>query len=226
LAGILFLLLMGIKQKMINKASLDKSALLILHEIVEHNGQFVEKHDAAYFEEFMMVQRPRMTLVTCADSRVHAHAFCRKPDNDIFMVRNIGGQLKTAAGSVKYGVRYLRTRLLFFMGHSGCGAVTAATEGLSGLNCDIQRELESIVIPVIKKSPTAEEIVKNVEANVHKQVAMALEEYSDLVISGHLIIVGGVYDFKNDYQQGQGSVVFINVNGSQDPLDIQLLQEA
>lgn len=65
----------------------DKSALSILKEMLEHNAAFVQKHDARYFEEFVTVQRPRMTLVTCADSRVHVHAFGKKPDNDIFMVQ-------------------------------------------------------------------------------------------------------------------------------------------
>lgn len=123
--------------------------------MVEHNAAFVQKHDAGYFEGFVAVQRPRMTLVTCADSRVHIHAFGNKPDNDIFMVRNIGNQLKNSAGSIKYGVRFLKTKLLFFMGHSACGAVTAATEGINALDCDIQRELPPMILPLIKKNPTS-----------------------------------------------------------------------
>jgi hypothetical protein len=37
------------------------------------------------------------------------------------------------------------------------------------------------------------------------------------VQAGQLTIVGGVYDFRNDLQQGAGKLVIVNVNGNSEP---------
>ena len=56
------------------------------------------------------------------------------PDNDLFMVRNIGNQMATAEGSVEYGVRHLHTPLLLIIGHAACGAIKAASETIAALS--------------------------------------------------------------------------------------------
>ena len=49
---------------------------------------------------------------------------------ELFVIRNAGNSAFTEAiASVEYGVSVLKTPLLMVMGHSGCGAVTAAMDG-------------------------------------------------------------------------------------------------
>ena len=93
------------------------------------------------FAEYRDSQKPRATVVTCSDSRVHTSAFDETPENDVFMIKNIGNQLENAEGSVEYGVEHLNTPVLFVVGHTGCGAVKAAMEGeLSKLSKPVRAE--------------------------------------------------------------------------------------
>jgi len=55
---------------------------------------------------------------------------------------------------------------------------------------------------------------------VNYQVSTALKKYDKEVKEGHLTIIGGVYDFRNDYSQGSGRLVLINVNGETERTEI------
>lgn len=191
-------------------------AFHILHKIQEDNAKFVKRQSEEYFQAFKDVQRPRTTLIACSDSRFHTHAINETPDNDIFMVRVIGNQIPNAAGSVEFGVRQLRSPLLLIIGHTGCGAIAAATKGCEGLESSIKNELESLQLPIRKKDPTEEELRYNMEANIHHQVEKGLATYQDLVAKEELVVVGAVYDVRNEYGNGAGKLHFININGSKD----------
>ena len=56
----------------------------------------------------------------------------------------------------------------------------------------------------------------SVEANVHNQVAFALGKFEPEIKTGKLALIGAVYDFRNDYKQGYGRLVIVNVNGETD----------
>jgi len=93
------------------------------------NRKFVQSHlHSAYFDEFISSQHPRLTLVTCIDSRVHSHAYDQTPDNDIMTVRNLSGQHESGKAGIAYGVKHAKTPLLLVMGHDDCGAVFAKTK--------------------------------------------------------------------------------------------------
>jgi len=152
------------------------------------------------------------TMVTCADARLHTHALDVHPDDDLFLVRNIGNQVSTAEGSVEYGVRHLHTPVLFIIGHSSCGAVEAAMSDYSKIEPSIKRELETIKV-IGNKPDDAVEVRKSVEANVNHQVSYALTKFAPEIKEGRLTVIGGVYDLRNDYNQGSGRLVLINING-------------
>jgi carbonic anhydrase len=183
--------------------------------VLEDNAKFAASRTPAYFEPFTRQQTPLATVVSCSDSRVHMHAVDQTPDNDVFVIRNIGNQLATAEGSVEYGVRHLHTPLLMFIGHSACGAVTAAVGDYSKGSAAIRRELDTLKVQ--KGGKAAEEIL----ANVNHQVAAALKKFAPEVEAGSLAVVGTVYDFRNDYRHGQGKLIVININGETDARKIR-----
>ena len=190
-------------------------ARAIVKVILNDNADYVKTHNRSYFEPLIKGQQPRATVVTCSDSRVHTHALDRAPDGDLFMVRDIGNQLATGEGSVEYGVRHLHTPVLMFIGHSSCGAVKAAMGGYDGIEPAIKKELDTLHVP--GKNPKDDaEVMASVEANVHNQVASALSKYDAEVKAGKLTVIGAVYDFRNDYQQGNGRLVVVDVNGEAD----------
>ncbi|MEO6697055.1 MAG: carbonic anhydrase [Gammaproteobacteria bacterium] len=182
----------------------------IVKNLLDDNANFVGSHNADYFKPFMDGQKPRATVVTCSDSRVHTQALDKTPDSDLFMVRNIGNQLATAEGSVEYGVHHLHTPLLIFIGHSVCGAIKAASGDYAGLSQPIKKELDTIHV---RKDG---DIMENVKLNVHNQVSDATKKFSTEIQEDKLVVMGAVYDFRNDLKQGYGKLVIININGETD----------
>lgn len=185
-----------------------------LNEVFTDNQDYME-HGQKFFAAFADKQTPRATVLTCADSRVHTPAWDVTPENDNFMVRNIGNQVENAEGSIEYGIEHLRTPLLLVIGHTGCGAVKAAMGDTSKLGPALQAELSHIHVPkpAAGKSPEAA-WAEAVIINVNNQVETALKQYGKQVQAGDLTVVGAVYDFRNDLLQGAGKLTIVNVNGN------------
>lgn len=197
----------------------------MIKEMIGDNDKFMKTHDKSYFEPFISQQKPRATVVGCSDSRFHTHAIDQTPDNDIFFVRNIGNQLATAEGSIEYGVEHLKTPLLMFIGHTGCGAIKAASSDFTSLSEPIQMELDHLQL-VKKEKPTDDELHSNVVLNVHNQVAKAMIKFKERVQSGEIKIVGAVYDFQNKFGQGYGKLVLINVNNDKNDETVNSFKKA
>ncbi|MEB3701494.1 Carbonic anhydrase [Candidatus Bealeia paramacronuclearis] len=154
-------------------------------------------------------------MILCSDSRVQMESFDFTPENDIFTVRNIGNQIATTPGSVEYGINHLNTPVLFIVGHSGCGAVNAAYGDYSKESPDIQKELNTIQI---KSAP---DVKAAILLNINNQVDAALKKFDDKIKSERLTVVGGVYDFRDDYERGDGRFIITNLNGETDPQKIE-----
>jgi carbonic anhydrase len=76
-------------------------------------------------------QRPFAAIVGCSDSRMPVERIFNEGPNDLFVVRVAGNNLGTeVVGSLKYAVDHLRgsLKLIVVLGHSGCGAITAAVD--------------------------------------------------------------------------------------------------
>lgn len=72
-------------------------------------------------------QHPLATVISCSDSRVPPEILFDEGLGDLFIIRvigNIGSVDET--GSAEYGTEHLGTPLLVVLGHTSCGAVTAA----------------------------------------------------------------------------------------------------
>jgi len=197
-----------------------------LADVLTDNQGYME-HGDKFFAEFADKQTPRATVLTCADSRVHTPAWDVTPENDDFVIRNIGNQFENAQGSVEYGIEHLRTPLLLVIGHTGCGAVKAAMGDISKLSAPIQGELEHIHLPKPGAGKSPEALwAEAVIANVNNQVETALKHFSKDVQAGQLTVVGAVYDFRNDLMQGAGKLSIVNVNGNSEPERMSAFIEA
>ena len=182
-------------------------AQAIIKEIRTQNADYIKSHKPDFFQALAKGQKPRATVVTCSDSRVHTNMLDETPEGDLFMIRNIGNQLSTAEGSVEYGINHLNSSLLLIIGHSACGAIKAAGGDYSGLEPAIKRELDTIKI---EKGGSN---INGVKANVNNQVSVSMMKFADKVKAGHLMIAGAVYDFSDDMKQGAGGLNIINING-------------
>ena len=206
------------------QASSDKSVFNsrdgILANIFQDNKRFVEAHDKSHFERFFNEQHPRATILGCCDSRFHMNAIDSRPENDLFVVRNIGNQINTAQGSIEYGVYHLKTSVLMIIGHSNCGAVKAVMDKklqdkISGgkffIEYDILRELQTVVNYKTKggyqKIDPALDLNENVRRNIINQARDASKIFDELIKKDQLVIVGSFYDFTNSMGKGYGKLV-------------------
>ncbi|MFO0891629.1 MAG: carbonic anhydrase [Isosphaeraceae bacterium] len=76
-------------------------------------------------------QVPFAVALGCSDARAPIERIFDQPPNALFVVRVAGNVLGTEClGSIDYAVHQLKDslRLLVVLGHSGCGAVTAAVD--------------------------------------------------------------------------------------------------
>lgn len=137
---------------------------------------------------------PRAAVLACSDARVPPSVVFDQPAGTLFVVRIAGNTASPAAlASLDYAVEVLGVGLLVVLGHTGCGAVDAATSGhCDGHLAPIVESLCAIVQARPDLSP--DEIVRaNVEATV-----MALSSHDGpvghAVRGGQLEIQGAVHD--------------------------------
>jgi len=203
------------------KAPVKPKSLLppeIITQIVLGNNYFTQTHPREYFESFSFEQKPYITLVTCADSRVPLNSLMPDTSNKVFTIQNIGNQILSTEGSVDYGIYHLKTQILFFLGHSDCGAIKAYLKGFDDETYNIKHELDFLQ-PSIK-----EQEIKDfdklhshiIEKNLDYQVNIACKKYKDLIQDGKLTVMGAIYDFKGEFGKGMGDIVIVNVNKTKD----------
>jgi carbonic anhydrase len=76
-------------------------------------------------------QQPFAAVLGCSDARVPLELIFNEGPNDLFVIRAAGNGLGSdALGSLRYAVEQLgeSLKLIVVLGHSGCGAVSAAVD--------------------------------------------------------------------------------------------------
>jgi carbonic anhydrase len=191
-------------------------------EVLRTNDVFMAQ-GKDHFKPFAEAEHPRATVLTCADSRVQSAAWDASPEDDSYTVRNLGNQVSTSVGSIEYGVERLHTPVLLIIGHTGCAAVEAAREkSKEKPEGALAEELSHISLPKDEEGTLAEAVA----ANVNAQVADAVGRFARHVQSGDLTVVGAVYDFRNDLDDGHGRLRLINVNGNIEEARIDAFEQA
>lgn len=143
-------------------------------------------------------QHPYAIVITCSDSRVPAELIFNSSLGDIFVIRTAGNVVSDfEIGSVEYGAEHLGSPLILVLGHTNCGAVTAATEG-GEAGGKIQSIVNEITPSVQKaKDAGAEDVLsKAIELNVMNSVNKILSSdiIKELKEEEKVEVIGGVYD--------------------------------
>jgi carbonic anhydrase len=91
-------------------------------------------------------QAPFAIILGCSDSRVPAELVFDQGFGDLFVIRVAGNIVAPSqVGSVEFAAAKFGTKLVVVMGHSQCGAITAAVEELLDGATNESRNLRSIV---------------------------------------------------------------------------------
>ena len=193
----------------------NEQVLNMLTSICETNQDYVNTKEE-HIKQFSHSQTPTATLVMCCDSRAHTTSFAYNPENNFFIVRNIGNQYILNQGCVEFGVRVLKTPLLIFMGHTQCGAIKASMGNYSSLPSSIIREIDHLALSIQKSEVhgnTEHKWADAVANNVNQQVSLAMKDFNDLRNNKEVVIIGMVLDLDNSMNDGHGRIRVINVNG-------------
>lgn len=167
-------------------------------------------------------QNPIAVIVGCADSRAPIEIIFDMKPGDLFVLRNAGNSCNDKAtcnmkGSMDYAIKILRCKLVVVMGHTQCGAVTAAVsavkeaakgeavnnatnaEGPSGIGT-VLSYIEAAAMRAVKELPDAtleEQVVLATQYNVQDTVKKLIERSkiaNDAVTSLDLQVHGAIYD--------------------------------
>ncbi|MCB5186927.1 carbonic anhydrase [Methylobacillus caricis] len=151
-------------------------------------------------------QHPFAAILSCSDSRTSTELIFDQGLGDLFSVRLAGNiASRKAIGSLEYSCKYLGSKLIVVLGHSGCGAIKAACDGFSGGHIG---EITKMIFPAVEAEQTIKEnrnsnnaeFVQHVcDLNVKTQIDSiwnSSEILRDLLNRGEIGIVGGVYDLQ------------------------------
>ncbi|MBP6788644.1 MAG: hypothetical protein KA170_13720 [Candidatus Promineofilum sp.] len=116
-------------------------------------------------------QQPFAAFLGCADARAPVELLFGQAANNLFVVRVAGNTLDSAElGSLSFAVERLGTvRLLCVLGHTGCGAVSAAVDAYlapaSYLGVAANLPLQAIVSPLMAPVRSAADALRRVAGN-------------------------------------------------------------
>jgi carbonic anhydrase len=141
-------------------------------------------------------QSPIAVILACSDSRAPVQLIFDQGPGELFIVR-VAGNIATESelGSIEYAVIRLDVRLVIVLGHSHCGAVTAALQDLAERQEDLSPNLRTIVDcirPAIEDlpNPTLQEaVVANVRGSLER-LRTDSEVLGQLIDSGEIDAIG------------------------------------
>ena len=91
-------------------------------------------------------QKPYAVIVSCSDSRVIPESIFSAGIGDLFVIRVAGNVIDNIQlGSIEYATEHLGCKLVVVLGHTGCGAVSAAVTQNSGYVKFITDEIKRAV---------------------------------------------------------------------------------
>lgn len=149
-------------------------------------------------------QYPYAIVLSCVDSRAASEIIFDQGFGDIFNARVAGNVLDDdILGSMEFACKIAGAKLIAVVGHSHCGAVKGACSGaelghLTGLLEKMQPSVAAAKKRLPGVSVTDGKFVEEVAAlnvrNVVQQIRARSQVLSDLIDSGQIGVVGGIYD--------------------------------
>ncbi|WP_142856417.1 carbonic anhydrase [Salinigranum halophilum] len=200
----------------------------LLSDLLDGNDRHVARADESKFDAVRDAQHPPVVSVCCSDSRVSQEGMWDISEpGQLFTVANIGNRSTTEVdgervldGGVAYPVTFTDTGVVAIVGHTGCGAVTAAYDVVTGetdlaaLPAGVQQDLGSLITmvenaPVDLDGERSTVVDRLVEHNVREQVEFVATQ-TDAAVYGF------VYDIHHRYGDADGRAYLVAV-GEGDP---------
>lgn len=149
-------------------------------------------------------QNPYACILSCADSRVSPEFCFDEERGDLFVTRVAGNYVTNdILASLEYGVEVLNSRLVMVLGHTRCGAVSAAVKAFEK-QAEFPGHIQTIVTALLPSVRAAAEqthkdslleaaTIENIKRTV-RQLKEAMPILSRAVQAGQIKVIGGLYD--------------------------------
>jgi carbonic anhydrase len=175
--------------------------------LVEGNERFINNlnHDQDHLELVNQTregQYPFAVILSCMDSRTSVELIFDQGLGDLFSIRIAGNIVNNdIIASIEYAVKYIGSKVLMVLGHTGCGAIKSAKAGVT--DGHITNLLHKIQPSISKAMLNNEEYLFG-DKVAYTNVENSLEEIlthskivKELFEKGEIGIVGGVYNVDN-----------------------------
>jgi len=158
------------------------------------------RQDAKRRKEVSKGQKPFAVIVGCSDSRIPPELIFDQGLGDLFVVRLAGNIVDTLAlGSIEYAVEHLGTKLVVVLGHSKCGAVTAAANSPEAPG-HVGAIVKAIQPAVKKVQKMPGDLVDNaIRANtslVVRKIKSSKPILAEMTEKGEIEVIGAYYNIE------------------------------
>lgn len=157
-------------------------------------GKTMANRDMNRVREVAHQQKPFAAFLGCADSRVPIEIVFDQGFGDLFVTRIAGNVASSEnVGSLEFGTQILGAKVLYVLGHTECGAVSATMKGT-----EVPGQISGLfqyIRPAVKAA--GGDLYKAVRENVRNQAILLAEAspvISKMVQRKELIVAGGIYD--------------------------------
>lgn len=176
--------------------------------LVEGNKRFMNnlKCDHDHLEminETREGQYPFAVILSCMDSRTSTELIFDQGLGDIFSIRIAGNIVNNdILASIEYAIKYVGSKVLMVLGHTECGAIKSAKNGVEDghITALLNRIQPSISKAMLKEDKYHKHDDNTAYANVENSLEEILtrsEIVKDMFKKGEIGIVGGVYNVEN-----------------------------
>ncbi len=144
-------------------------------------------------------QFPFAALLSCIDSRVPAELVFDQGIGDVFNVRVAGNIVnEDVLGSLEYSCKVAGSKVVVVLGHTKCGAVTAACKHVElGNITHLLSKIQPAVALAMEGEADAESIEKVALKNIELSIDRIRDEspiLAEMEENGEIKVVGAIYD--------------------------------
>jgi carbonic anhydrase len=191
----------------------------LLLRLRRFHSDYFPLHQQRFEDLVSQGQHPKTLFIGCSDSRLVPHLLTGSGPGELFIVRNVGAFVPPYGGShglhgttaaIEYAVLTLEVERIIVCGHSHCGAIKAAYEGVPDEAVNLQAWLKLAAEAILPVQACPEAMLRSEQRAVVLQLERLMDypmvrravERGQLTLQGwhYVIEQGEIHVF--DAQQG------------------------
>jgi carbonic anhydrase len=147
-------------------------------------------------------QFPFAVILSCMDSRTSVELIFDQGLGDLFSIRVAGNIVNNdILASIEYAIKYIGSKVLMVLGHTECGAIKSAKQGITdGHLTDLLNRIQPSITKAMLDDKDSLFNDKVAYANVENSLEEILRRskiVKDMFENKQIGIVGGVYNIDN-----------------------------